>query len=82
MLTTTITVPLAGKLSDMYGRRPMLIAGVFIFTIGSLLSGMAPSIEWLIAGERSKVLAVVLSPPRLLLLWATCLHERGRWRAD
>ncbi len=37
MLTTTITVPLAGKLSDMYGRRPMLIIGVTVFTLGSLL---------------------------------------------
>src|SRR5690242_15541607 len=49
MLTTTITVPLAGKLSDMYGRRPMLITGVTIFTVGSLLSGLSPSVEWLIA---------------------------------
>ena len=49
MLTTTITVPLAGKLSDMFGRRPMLITGVTVFTLGSLLSGLSPSIEWLIA---------------------------------
>lgn len=49
LLTSTITTPLAGKLSDMYGRRPMLIAGVTIFTLGSLLSGLSPSIEWLIA---------------------------------
>ena len=41
MLTTTVTVPLAGKLSDMYGRKPLLLSGVAIFTIGSLLSGMA-----------------------------------------
>lgn len=48
MLTTTVTVPLAGKMSDMYGRRPLLLGGVAIFTIGSLLSGTSPSIEWLI----------------------------------
>lgn len=48
MLTTTVTVPLAGKLSDMYGRKLLLISGVVIFTLGSLLSGMSHSIESLI----------------------------------
>lgn len=49
MLTSTVSVPLAGKLSDMYGRRPILVGGVAIFTIASLFSGMSGSIEQLIA---------------------------------
>lgn len=48
LITTTITTPIAGKLSDMFGRRSMLIAGVLIFTIGSLLSGTSGNIEQLI----------------------------------
>src|SRR5665647_3583679 len=44
LLTSTITIPLAGKFSDMYGRRPILISGVLLFTFGSLLSGSAPSV--------------------------------------
>lgn len=49
MLTSTVTVPLAGKLSDMYGRRPILLTGVVIFTLASLLSGLSQNIEQLIA---------------------------------
>lgn len=49
LLTSTVTVPLAGKLSDMYGRRPILLIGVVLFTIASLLSGMAANIDQLIA---------------------------------
>lgn len=48
MLTTTVTVPLAGKLSDLFGRRIMLVTGVIVFILGSLLSGMATSMEMLI----------------------------------
>lgn len=48
LLTSTIMVPLAGKLSDMFGRRVILIIGVTTFTLASLLSGLAPSMEWLI----------------------------------
>lgn len=82
MLTTTVTVPLAGKLSDMYGRRPMLIAGVTLFTVSSLLSGMASSVEWLIAWRAlqgvgggiitANAFTIVgdLFPPR----------ERGKWQ--
>ncbi len=51
MLTSTVTVPLAGKLSDMYGRRPILLAGIIVFTLASLLSGQANSMNMLIAAR-------------------------------
>lgn len=51
LLTSTVTVPLAGKLSDMYGRRVILISGVILFTLASLLSGIAPNVEALIAAR-------------------------------
>lgn len=48
LLTTTVTVPIAGKLSDLFGRRNVLLTGVAVFALGSLLSGVAGSVEQLI----------------------------------
>ncbi len=48
LLTATITGVFYGKLSDIYGRRPMLLIGVSIFLIGSALSGLSWSMESLI----------------------------------
>jgi EmrB/QacA subfamily drug resistance transporter len=41
MLATTVSVPLYGKLGDVYGRRPLLIIAISIFLVGSALCGMA-----------------------------------------
>ncbi len=48
LLTSTVAVPIVGKLSDMFGRRPFVIAGVIIFLVGSLGCGLAPSMLSLI----------------------------------
>ncbi len=48
LLTSTITGVFYGKLSDLYGRRPMLLIGVTIFLIGSALSGLSQNMEQLI----------------------------------
>jgi EmrB/QacA subfamily drug resistance transporter len=48
MLASTITVPLYGKLSDMYGRKRLLMVAVGLFIIGSILCGIANSMVTLI----------------------------------
>jgi EmrB/QacA subfamily drug resistance transporter len=48
LLTSTITVPFYGKLSDLYGRKPLLIIGISLFLIGSALSGLSQTMEQLI----------------------------------
>lgn len=48
MLASTIVIPIAGKLSDIYGRRPIYIAGMVIFLAGSALCGTAMSMTQLI----------------------------------
>src|ERR1700704_425676 len=48
LLTSTITVPFYGKLSDIYGRRPLLMIGVSLFLVGSALSGLSQNMFQLI----------------------------------
>ncbi len=48
LLTSTISVPFYGKLSDYYGRKPLLLFGITMFLIGSALSGLSQTMEQLI----------------------------------
>jgi EmrB/QacA subfamily drug resistance transporter len=48
MLSSTVTTPLYGKLSDTYGRRPMFLVAITLFLLGSLLCGTAGSMTQLI----------------------------------
>jgi EmrB/QacA subfamily drug resistance transporter len=82
LITSTISTPLYGKLSDQYGRKPFYLAAIVIFLVGSVLCGLAGSIYELAAyravqglgagGLMSLAFAIVgdLVPPR----------ERGRYQ--
>ena len=48
LLTSTISVPFWGKLSDLYGRKPMYMLGIVIFLVGSALSGLSQNMGMLI----------------------------------
>jgi EmrB/QacA subfamily drug resistance transporter len=41
LLAQTVTIPLYGKLADLFGRKPVLVIGVVVFLVGSLLSAFA-----------------------------------------
>ena len=83
LITSTISTPLYGKLSDSYGRKPFYLAAIIIFLVGSLLCGIADDIHQLAAyravqgvgagGLMSLAFAIVgdLVSPR----------ERGRYQA-
>jgi EmrB/QacA subfamily drug resistance transporter len=82
LLTSTASTPLWGKISDLYGRRPMFQAAIVIFLVGSLVAGAAQSMGMLIGGRAVQgfgggglmalALAIVgdIIPPR----------ERGRYQ--
>jgi len=48
MLTSTVTIPIYGKLSDIFGRRGLYILGIVIFLLGSILSGFSQNMTQLI----------------------------------
>ncbi|MDN5790600.1 MAG: MFS transporter [Micrococcales bacterium] len=52
LLVSAISVPIVGKLSDLYGRRPFYLGGLVIFMVGSVLSGLAPNF-WFLIGARA-----------------------------
>ncbi|MGV9747423.1 MDR family MFS transporter [Rhodococcus zopfii] len=49
LVTATITTPLYGKLSDIYGRRPLYLTAITVFLAGSLLCSFATSVYMLAA---------------------------------
>ena len=48
LLTSTISVPFYGKLSDYFGRKPLLLFGIVVFLVGSALSGLSQDMQQLI----------------------------------
>jgi EmrB/QacA subfamily drug resistance transporter len=51
LLTSTVVAPLYGKLSDIYGRRGMMLVALGVFMAGSAASAAAPSMLMLIVGR-------------------------------
>ncbi|MEO7000198.1 MAG: MDR family MFS transporter [Ktedonobacterales bacterium] len=48
LLTATIVIPIAGKLSDQFGRKPIIIFGLLVFVAGSMLSGASQTMLQLV----------------------------------
>ncbi|WP_415973376.1 MDR family MFS transporter [Rhodococcus sp. 077-4] len=76
LITSTVSTPLYGKLSDLYGRKPFFMTAISIFVVGSMLCGIATSMYELAAfravqglgagGLMSMALAIIgdIVPPR------------------
>lgn len=78
---------LGGALGDLYGRRRVMIAGIFLFTLASLLCAAAPSLAVFLAGRALQGLgAALLMPNSLAILSASFGGEKrgqavGIWAA-
>jgi EmrB/QacA subfamily drug resistance transporter len=82
MLTSSITVILVGKLSDIYGRKPFILTGLGIFVIGSLLCGTSTNILALILyrGLQGFGGGMVMSTAFSAVGDLFSPRERGRWQ--
>jgi len=82
LLTTTITVPIAGKLSDLFGRRNLLLVGVAIFALGSFLSGLSGNIEQLIAWRALQGIGggIITANAFTIVGDLFAARERGKWQ--
>lgn len=82
LLTTTVTVPIAGKLSDMFGRRNLLMVGIALFTLSSFLSGISGSIEWLIAARALQGIGGGILTTTAFTIVGDLFspRERGKWQ--
>jgi EmrB/QacA subfamily drug resistance transporter len=82
LLTTTVTTPIAGKLSDLFGRRKVLLTGVAVFALGSLFSGLAGSVDQLIWARAFQGIGggIITANAFTIIGDLFAARERGRWQ--
>jgi EmrB/QacA subfamily drug resistance transporter len=82
LLASTVTVPLYGKLSDLYGRRRLFVVSISLFLVGSALCGFAQDMTQLIAFRALQGLGagglLPLSQAAIADLFSP--RERGRYQ--
>ena len=81
MLASAVVVPIAGKLSDIYGRRPFYLIGIGLFLLGSAAAGAARSMEMLIAARCISGLGggAMMAMATVTIGDIFSPRERGRW---
>lgn len=79
---------IAGSLSDRFGRRRLMVAGIVVFCAGSLLCALAPSIGWVIGGRAVMGVGAAASEPGTLSVIRQLYSDRreraralGAWAA-
>ncbi len=80
LLASTLTVPLYGKLSDLYGRKPIMLIGIAFFLAGSTASGLSANMNQLIAFRTLQGLGAGAMQPVALTIVGDIfnLEERAR----
>jgi len=82
LLTSTISVPISGKLSDIYGRKKLILLAIFIFVTGSALSGLSQNMVQLIGFRALQGIGagMLMSNSFAIIGDLFTPRERGRWQ--
>lgn len=80
LLANTVTVPIWGKLADLRGRRPVMLAGLALFVLGSLACGASGSMTQLIAFRTVQGLGAGAVQPIALTIVGDLFDVRERAR--
>jgi len=82
LLTSTVTVPIYGKLSDLFGRKPIFLFGVVVFLLGSALSGASQTMNQLIAFRAFQGIGAGALMPIAIAIVGDLFtpRERGKWQ--
>src|ERR671910_245549 len=81
LLVSAVSVPVVGKLSDIYGRRSFYIAGLVVFMLGSILAGAAQGFWWLVAARAVQGfgMGTIMPLSQTIIGDIISARERGRY---
>src|SRR5690606_22433000 len=83
LVAATVAAPLHGKLSDIHGRRIVLLVGVTIFVLGSVVCALAPNMLTLIGARAVQGLGGggLIALAQTVVADVSAPRERGRYQA-
>ncbi|MDQ4214733.1 MDR family MFS transporter [Microbacterium capsulatum] len=82
LITSTISVPIYGKLSDIFGRRPLFLFGISVFILGSVLASFSGSMLMLAAfrGVQGIGAGALMSLPLAIMADILAPRERAKYQ--
>lgn len=82
MLMSAVVVPVVGKLSDLFGRRPFYLGGLAIFMLGATLAGFAQDFWWLVGARAVQGLGMgaLMTLSQTIIGDIIAPRQRGRYQ--
>ena len=81
LLTETVFQPVLGSLSDIFGRKPIILTSIFLFAIGVVIASLAQAIHVLLVGRAIQGLGAggLVCLVEIIVTDLVPLRLRGKW---